>query len=174
MGNAAIQLARWSDARVIATVSGPEKAQLAAAAGAHDVINYCEQDVAREVRKIAPDGVHAIVEVAPAANAAIDTAVVAPHGSIACYATDGGPDLTVPIRPLMLQNARYQFVMLYGVSAEAKGRAVDDVAAAILDGAIRVGREGGLPLHHFPFERTADAHAAVEDGAVGKVLIDVA
>jgi NADPH2:quinone reductase len=29
-------------------------------------------------------------------------------------------------------------------------------------------------VHHFPLERAADAHAAVEDGAVGKVLIDVA
>jgi NADPH2:quinone reductase len=30
-----------------------------------------------------------------------------------------------------------------------------------------------LPLHHFPLERTADAHDAVEQGVVGKVLIDV-
>jgi NADPH2:quinone reductase len=28
-------------------------------------------------------------------------------------------------------------------------------------------------LHRFPLERTADAHDAVEGGAVGKVLIDV-
>ena len=37
-----------------------------------------------------------------------------------------------------------------------------------------MGEEHGLPLHHYPLEQTADAHAAVEDGAVGKVLIDVA
>jgi NADPH:quinone reductase len=36
-----------------------------------------------------------------------------------------------------------------------------------------VGEEAGLPVHHFPLERTAEAHAAVEAGAVGKVLIDV-
>jgi NADPH2:quinone reductase len=30
-----------------------------------------------------------------------------------------------------------------------------------------------LPLHRFSLEDTADAHAAVERGAVGKVLIDV-
>jgi NADPH2:quinone reductase len=29
-------------------------------------------------------------------------------------------------------------------------------------------------LHRFPLERAAAAHAAVEGGAVGKVLIDVA
>ena len=78
VGNAAIQLARWCDATVIATVSSPAKAQLAAAAGADHVINYRQQDVVAEVRKIAPQGVDTIVEVAPAANAAIDAAVLAP------------------------------------------------------------------------------------------------
>jgi len=36
-----------------------------------------------------------------------------------------------------------------------------------------VGEDAGLPLHRFPLENTADAHQAVQDGAVGKVLIDV-
>ena len=30
-----------------------------------------------------------------------------------------------------------------------------------------------MPLHHYPLADAAAAHAAVEDGAVGKVLIDV-
>ena len=47
------------------------------------------------------------------------------------------------------------------------------VAAAAADGALPVGEEAGLPLHRFPLEETAAAHAAVERGAVGKVLIDV-
>lgn len=68
VGNAAIQLARWADATVIATVSSAEKAQLAAAAGASYVINYREQDVVEEIHKIAPDGVHTIVEVSPPAT----------------------------------------------------------------------------------------------------------
>jgi hypothetical protein len=36
-----------------------------------------------------------------------------------------------------------------------------------------VGRDAGLPLHHFPLADTGRAHAAVADGTVGKVLIDV-
>ena len=56
---------------------------------------------------------------------------------------------------------------------EAKDQAVADVAAALAEGALSVGEEAGLPLHRFPLERTADAHAAVEGGAVGKVLIDI-
>jgi NADPH2:quinone reductase len=138
------------------------------------VIDYKRQDVVAEIGKISPRGVDTIVEVSAASNAAIDAAVLAQNGSVAIYADNGGPELTLPIRALMGPNARWQFVLLYTAPAAAKAIAIEDVAAAVLDGAVRVGPEAGLPLHHFPLERTADAHAAVENGAVGKVLIDVA
>ena len=173
VGNAAIQLARWSGAMVISTVSGPAKAALAAAAGADHLIDYRTQDVAREVRRIAPGGVNTVVEVSPAANAAIDAAVIARHGSVAIYANDGGSEFTLPVRDLMTPNARWQFVLVYTAPAEAKERAVADVAAAVGDGAVRVGEAAGLPLHHYSLDAAADAHAAVEGAVVGKVLIDV-
>jgi len=50
---------------------------------------------------------------------------------------------------------------------------VADTAAAVAQGALAVGEEAGLPLHRFPLESARDAHAAVEAGTVGKVLIDV-
>jgi NADPH2:quinone reductase len=173
VGNAAIQLARWADATVITTVSGPGKAQLAAAAGADHVINYRQQDVVAEVRKIVPKGVDAIVEVNPAVNAAVDAQVIALHGAVAMYADDAGAEVTLPVRSQMTRNARWQFVLVYSEPARAKEIAVEDVNAAVLDRAIRVGREAGLPLHVFPLEQAAQAHQAVQDGVVGKVLIDV-
>lgn len=171
VGNAAIQLARWSDATVIATVSSPEKAQLAMSAGASHVINYREQDVVAEVRKIAPDGVDAIVEVSAARNAVIDAQVLARQGAVAMYADDGGAEVTLPIRPMMGPNARWQFVLVYTEPLVAKAQAVEDVAAAAIDGAIRVGADAGLPLHYYPLAEAAAAHQAVQDGTVGKVLI---
>src|SRR5207302_228689 len=65
VGNAAIQLARWSGATVITTVSGPEKAALAQVAGAHHVVNYRTEDTAEMIKAIAP--VDIVVEVAPEA-----------------------------------------------------------------------------------------------------------
>jgi NADPH:quinone reductase len=174
VGNAAIQLARWSDATVITTVSSPQKAQLAAAAGADHVIDYTTTDVAAEIRRIVPDGVDSIVEVAAAQNIGIDAAVLATGGSIAIYADTGGAQTSVPTRPLMVTNARLQFVLLYTAPAAAKARAVEDLSAAVLDGAARIGDAAGLPVHHFPLEAAAEAHAAVQNGAVGKVIIDVA
>lgn len=173
VGNAAIQLARWSDATVITTVSGPEKGNLAARAGADHVIDYRQQDVVAETLAIAPRGVQTIVEVSPAVNAGLDAAVLARHGSVAIYADNGGETAEVPVRPSMVPNARWQFVLLYTAPDPWRARALEDVAAAVLDGAVRVGEEAGLPLHHYDLEEAADAHAAVEDGAVGKVLIDV-
>jgi NADPH2:quinone reductase len=173
VGNAAIQLARWSDATVITTVSSPEKANLAAHAGADHVIDYRQQDVVTEVRSIAPDGVNTIVEVSPAVNGGLDAEVLARHGSVAVYANNGGSEMELPVRPSMVPNARWQFVYVYNAPDTWRGRALEDVAAAVLDGAVRVGQDVGLPLHHYPLERAAEAHAAVEDGVVGKVLIDV-
>lgn len=173
VGNAAIQLARWSDATVITTVSSPEKAALATAAGANHVINYTEQDVAAEVRRLSRRGVDTIVEVSPAVNAALDAEIVARLGSVAMYANNGGDQVQLPVRMLMAPNARWQFVLVYTAPADAKAVAIEDVTAAVGAGAVRVGEDAGLPLHHFSLDQAADAHAAVENSIIGKVLIDV-
>jgi len=73
----------------------------------------------------------------------------------------------------MVPNARVQFVLLYTAPVAAKQRALVDIEAAVLDGAVRVGERAGLPIHHFPLSQAPKAHEAVENGAVGKVLIDV-
>jgi NADPH:quinone reductase len=172
VGHAAIQLARWAGALVISTVSGDEKARLARAAGATHVVNYRAGEARDEILGLAPDGVDVIVEVAPAANAALDEAVLAPNGVVAAYAAEAA-EVGLSVRDLMSRNVRFQFVLVYTIPAAAKEQAVADVSAAAADGALAVGEKAGLPLHHFPLEQTADAHAAVESGAVGKVLVDV-
>jgi NADPH2:quinone reductase len=173
VGNAAVQLARWSDATVITTVSSPEKATLARLAGADHVVNYRTDDVVEVVRGIAPHGVHTVVEVAPAENAAIDARLIAPGGSIAAYAGTPGQEMRLPVRESMTANVRWQFVLLYTAPHGWRRRALEDLAAAVQERALGVGSEHGLPLHHFSLADTARAHAAVEDGAIGKVLIDV-
>ncbi|WP_445517564.1 NADPH:quinone reductase [Streptomyces sp. NEAU-174] len=173
VGHAVIQLARWAGATVITTISGPEKARLATAAGAHHVINYREGDPAVEIREVAPDGVDIVAEVALGANLALDMAVLRTRGTISTYGNDGGKPVELDVMRNMVLNARFQFVVLYTVGSEPLAAAVEDVATAVRDGALPVGEEHGLPLVRFPLDRTADAHRAVESGAVGKVLVDV-
>lgn len=173
VGHAAIQLARWAGATVITTISSPAKAALATAAGAHHVINYRDEDAAAGIRTIAPDGVDLVVEVAISANAQLDIDVVRPRASVAIYADDGGGEFTLAVRENMIKNVRYQFVLLYTVGDAALTSAVEDITRALVDGALPVGEDAGLPLHRFSLVDTADAHQAVQDGAVGKVLIDL-
>jgi len=172
VGHAAIELAVWSGAQVVTTVSSTEKEVLAQAAGAHYVVNYRTEDVGAVLRRLFPDGVDLIVEVAPGANSELDQTVLARHGTIAAYASDREA-LSVKIRPGMGMNARYQFVLVYTEPDLAKRRALEDVAAAVSAGALRVGPEAGLPLHRFPLELAGEAHGAVEGNIVGKVLIEV-
>jgi NADPH2:quinone reductase len=173
VGHAAIQLGRWSGARVVTTVSGPEKAALARAAGAHDVVDYRARDAAAAIGDLVPGGVDLVVEVAPGPNALLDQAVAGPHATVAVYANNGADTATVPVRPAMTANLRYQFVFVYTVPPAAKDDAVASVTDAVTAGVLPVGADAGLPLHRFPLERAADAHHAVEAGVVGKVLIDV-
>jgi NADPH2:quinone reductase len=169
VGNAAIQLGKWAGATVLTTVSSKEKADLATAAGADAVINYREEDVVARVKELAPGGVRVVVEV-NTENLRTDLSVVAPGGNIAIYV---GGEVTIPSFKAMLKNASLDFVLTYTTTVEEKDNAVAAVAEAVNAGAFKVGEEAGLPIVRFPFERVGDAHEAVEQHAVGKVVIDV-
>ncbi|MDO9397814.1 MAG: NADPH:quinone reductase [Herbiconiux sp.] len=173
VGHAAIQLAHWAGATVVTTVSSEAKATLARAAGADVTVNYREEDAAARIRAVAPDGVDLVVEVSPARNAELNAAVLANHGSVAVYATDGGASVTLDVRHHFALNVRYQFLLLYTVGPAALAAAAEDITAALAEGALPVGEEAGLPITRFPLKRTAEAHDAVEQGVVGKVLIEV-
>ncbi|TCM43554.1 NADPH:quinone reductase [Kribbella sp. VKM Ac-2568] len=173
VGHAAIQLARWAGATVIATVGSAAKAGYPEAAGAHYVVNYNDADAGAQIRGFAPEGVDLVVEVAIGANAELDLEVLRPLGTIAIYANNGDKPFAVDIRQNMGLNARYQYVLLYTVGWDKLTAAAEDINAAIEAGALPVGEDAGLPLHHFTLDRTAEAHQAVESGATGKVLIDI-
>ena len=174
VGNAAIQLARWAGATVVTTVSSEEKAALARAAGAHHTVDYRATDAEQEITTLFPDGVDLVVEVAPAQNIDLDLAVLRNRGTLAYYANNGGDTFSVPIRPSFSKNVRIQGVLLYTLGADLVAAAGADVSAAVAAGALRVGEDVGVPLHHFALEDAAAAHDAVENGAIGKVLIDLA
>jgi NADPH2:quinone reductase len=170
VANMAIQLARWAGAaQVIATVSGPEKAKLARTAGAHTVVNYRDDDAAAQIRAVAPDGVDRIVEVALEANLDLDLTIAAAHAVITSYAALPDTLATLSVRQLMTANLTLRFMLLYTVRPAELQAAVSAVSAALTEGVL-----SPLPLHRFSLEQITDAHDAVQSGAVGKVLVDIA
>lgn len=168
VGHAAIELARFEGARVIATVSSAEKARLAEQAGASAVVNYRDPDAAEQIKALAPEGVDRIVEVSLARNLELDLKTAASQAVISSYADDGGTEAQVPILRLAFANVVLRFVLIYTVTPEQLRTAIDRVGAALEAGALTT-----LPLHRFPLDRIREAHDAVEGGAVGKVLIDL-
>ena len=155
VGHAAIQLAVWAGARVITTVSSPEKADLARAAGAHHVVNYRTEDVASAVRALVPGGVDLVVDVDIARKRRPSSRRSPPNGTIAAYATADLTEVTLPVMPLMAKNVAVQFVLTYTVADERKRDAVAGVSHALADGALRVGAEHGLPITRFALADTA-------------------
>jgi len=174
VGNAAIQLARWAGATVIATVSSDEKAALARAAGAQHVLQYPDPDLGTRIRAVAPDGVDLVVEVAMGVNAKLHTEVLRPRGTVATYGDDRGTGtVSLDFGANLFLNARYQFLVLYTVGEDKLRAGAEDITSAMADGALRLGEDRGVPIHRFPLAETAKAHAASEEGITGKVLIDV-
>ena len=163
VGHFAIELAKHGGARVISTVSGPAKAELAAKAGADLVVNYTEPDAVDQIRPYAP--LDRIVEVALGANLQLDLALSGPQTHIVTYAAEP-QDPVLPVRACMTANVTLRFILLYTVPRAALLQAAADITQALRDGALTE-----LPVTRFPLDQAAEAHEAVEAGAVGKVIV---
>jgi len=164
VGHFAIELAVRAGARVVATASGPEKAELSRRAGAAHVINYRDADAAGQIRAAAGQ-TDRIIEVALGANLGLDLAVAKPGSTIVTYAAEP-TDPVLPVRACMTANVVIRFILLYGVPIEALDRAAADITAALADGALTE-----LPVHKFGLPDIVAAHQACEAGPLGKVLV---
>ena len=170
VGRYAVQFAALGGARVIATVSSAEKAAVARAAGAHEVLDYKSEDVAERIKEITGGaGVTRIVEVEFGGNLETSLAVIADHGVIASYASDAVLEPALPFYRLAYANLTVRPVLVFAMPEDAKLRAIADIT--------RWAESGELSHHmgpRFALEDCAAAHAAVEAGANGKVIIEIA
>ena len=115
VGHFAIELAKHAGARVVTTVSGPAKAELAAKAGADLVVNYREPGAVEKIKAFG--AVDRIAEVDLNSNLDLDLAVLSPNSQIITYASTA-TDPVVSVRACMNANVSLRFVLLYGVPAE--------------------------------------------------------
>jgi NADPH2:quinone reductase len=167
VGACAVQLAHRAGARVIATCRAEADKQIAARAGADEVL-LTNGNLAQRIRALAPDGVHHIVEVAFGANIKTDTEVLAQGGSIATYATNA-PTPEIPVWQLVFVNARLFFVGSDDVPAEAKIEATHDINKAL-----EAGWQGLDIAEIVPLDQIARAHELVEHPAKpGRVIVAI-
>lgn len=171
VGHYAVQLAKWAGATVIATVSSPQKAALAAAAGADQTLNYRTDDVIAEVLAATGGaGVDRIVDVDFGANLAVSVKVLRTNGTLATYASMADPEPKLPFYALMARNAAIRPVLIYTMPHGARDEATRDITHLV-----QAGRLMHVIGARFPLERVVEAHQAQESGTVtGNIVVDVA
>jgi NADPH2:quinone reductase len=167
VGACAVQLAHRAGAHVIATCRSESDKDIAARAGADEVL-LTDESLVERIRGLAPNGVHHIVEVAFGANIETDIAVLAQGGSIATYATDVfRPE--IPYWLLIFSNARIFFIGSDDLPVEAKIE-----AALAINQALEAGWQGLEIAERFPLEEIAQAHEFVEHPTKsGRVIVTI-
>ena len=167
VGRYACQMAALSGARVITTVSSPEKA---AHSGAADWVNYREADVAEAVRDMTGgEGVDRIVEVDFAANQAASLALIKPGGTIASYASASQMAPELAFYPFMFLNVTLQMLIVYQLDPATHARGEAQLTEWLSAGKLTHAVVPGGTLAD-----TAAAHALVEAGQkLGTVVVEV-
>lgn len=165
VGVCAVQLAHRAGARVIATCRSESDKKIASAAGADEVL-LTDAKLVERIRKLAPDGIHHIVEVAFAANIKIDVEMLAQGGSIATYATNA-PTPEIPFWQLVFMNARIFFIGSDDIPIEAKIE-----ATRAINRALEAGWKGFEIAERFSLDEIAKAHEFVEHPTKsGRVIV---
>ena len=163
----AIQFAKARGATVITTISSPEKAKLARQAGADHTIDRKTEDVGARVAALTSGGVDAVIELDLTANAALLPSVLRPYGTLVVYGT--GPQVQFPGSFCLVNNITVKFMLVYELTAEARGRAVADITRML---------DANTLIHNvaatFPLAEIVAAHEAVEQGKVaGNVVVAI-
>jgi NADPH:quinone reductase len=165
------QIARDRGARIIGTVSTPEKAELARAAGAHEVVRYTQQDFVGEARRITGGrGVSVVYDSVGKTTFEGSLNSLAPRGMLVLFGQSSGP--VPPVDPQLLNSKGSLFltrptVAHYSATKEELGARASDLFQWVMTGALKVRVD-----RTFPLAQAAEAHRALEGrGTTGKVLL---
>ncbi len=170
-GQLLCQIAKLRGARVFGTVSTDQKAGLARAAGADEVIFYTREDVTARVKELTNGaGVQVVYDSVGKATFDASLASLAPRGWMVTFGQSSGP--VPPFDPLRLSRAGSLFLTRptlahYTATRDDLLRRTQDLFGWIEGGRLRVRIDRRIPL-----SRAAEAHQALESRATaGKVLL---
>ena len=166
-----IQMVKNAGGFVIGTVSTAEKAELARAAGADEVILYTEQDFEAEVKRIT-DGAGVNVAYDSVGKSTFEKSIdcLAPLGYMVLFGNASGP--VTEFNPATLGPKGSLFLTrptLFAYTADRKSLEwrTGDVFKWIGDGSLKLRIE-----HFFPLADVQDAHRALEGRkTTGKVIL---
>jgi NADPH2:quinone reductase len=165
------QIAKRLGARVIGTVSTPDKAELARSFGADDVIIYTDQDFESEVKRLTGGkGVNVVYDSVGKTTFDKSLGCLSLRGYLALYGQSSGP---VPPFDLQVLNSRGGLFVTrpslahYTATREELLKRADDVLGWTLSGDLKI-RIGA----RFPLSDASEAHTQLSGRkTMGKVLL---
>lgn len=170
VGRLAVQVAKASGAKVLATARGSAGLAAARSAGADHVFDYSDTDLAAQILEtIGGAHVNRIVEVEFGQNAETNATVIAEHGTIAAYGSEKDRTPVLPYFPLMFKAVRLDFVLVYLLSQDQRSRAVAAMTALLERDALDL-----RIAEIFDLKDCAQAHDLVATGTrAGSVLVKI-
>lgn len=172
MGLLLVQWLKHMGARVIGTVSTDEKAKLAKAAGADEIIIYTKQNFVDEVKKLTNGkGVDFILDGVGKDTFTKDLDAVRVYGTVCIFGKASGP--ADPLPPNLLQVKSLTISGGNLMNSVTTREEILTRSRAVLQGL----REGWLKLnigHIFPLEQAAEAQRLLESRqTTGKVILRI-
>lgn len=168
VGHQAVQIAKRRGARVIATVSSPEKSAYVKDAGAHEALNYRDDDYVAQLKSLTNGrGVERIIEVDVAANGPQYGGILAPEGKVLIYGS-GAPATPVgggfiPLRPTL------QWLLVYELTDAQRAAGLGELNAMLADGSLKT-----TIAERFALDDIVAAHEMVERAThMGNVVLEV-
>ncbi len=167
VGHYAVQMAsQLGAARVLTTVSTPEKEALARAAGADEVIRYKSEPLVERVKALtAGRGVDRIIELDMAVNGASNLEMLRESGECVVYGSSA-PALQLPFFPLLAKNIQLRFFIVYHLSPADRSRAVATLTRMLERGTLQHSIGARMPLADI-----VRAHERIERGEVTGNLV---
>jgi NADPH:quinone reductase-like Zn-dependent oxidoreductase len=167
VGTALTSLAQAGGGRVLAGARA-EDAGWCQAAGAAEVVDYRDPDLAGRLAALAPGGIDLFVDTSGHLDlpAAID--LLADRGRIVLMA-GRTQRLTLPVGPLYTHSRR---ILGFVISLAGTDELAE--AAAVLNDRLAAGDLPARVRAVWPLERAAEAHRAVERGQRGRTVLRVA
>lgn len=168
VGHLSVQLAKWAGAEVYATVSSPQKAAIALELGADVAIDYRKTSVEEFVEKhTGGSGFDIVFDTVGNDNLQNAFKAVKLNGTVVSTVSLSKQDLSLlHAKGLTLHLVYMLLPMLTRIDRARHGKILNKIADLVDAGQIR-------PLidRCFTFSEVATAHAYLESGATGKVVL---
>lgn len=170
VGSMALQMAKYRGAKLITTVSGEEKAEVAREDGADVTINYKTEPLSERVLDVnSGEKLDHIVDVDFGVHVNISPEILKPGAMIAAYASIGAPQPAIDYYPLMFNNTAIQLVFVYAMSWRHREAAQSDIDQMLCDGALKP-----RFAKTYTLDQTIEAHETIETGTqIGNVIVTI-